>query len=154
VGQQHNRLVDNRMNEFRLQAGINIIHMGVALRGVIKALRSNEIVALLADQDAGPEGVFVNFFGRPSSTHQGPAVFILRTGSPLIFASTVRQPDDTQRVSLKLLTFDHLDGVTLENIKEVTQAYTLLLEEEIRNHPDHWFWMHRRWKSVPGTEKE
>ena len=47
--------------------------------------------------------------------------------------------------------FDDLKEVTPENIRAVTQAYTRLLENAVREHPDHWFWMHRRWKTkAPG----
>jgi len=149
VGEQHNKRVDDRMNSHRKMMGIQIIHMGVAVRGVIKALRNNEFVALLSDQDAGREGVFIDFFGIPSSTHQGPAAFALKTGSPIIFGTTIRLPKGRHRMICELLTFDHLKGMTEENIREVSQAYSSLLEKWVRLYPDHWFWMHRRWKSKP-----
>jgi len=147
VGEQHNRQVDRLMNRCREHMGIKIIHMGVAVRGVLRALHDNGFVALLSDQDAGLEGVFVDFFGRPSSTHQGPAVFALRTGAPVLFGSAIRLPCGRHRIVAELLDFGHLAGITPENIRIVTQAYTALLEKAVRNHPDHWFWMHRRWKS-------
>lgn len=149
VGEQHNKMVDDRMNNHRSLMGIQIIHMGVAVRGVIKALRSNEFVALLSDQDAGKEGVFIDFFGIPSSTHQGPAIFALKTGAPILFGTAIRLPKGRHRMVCEVLTFDHLKGLTLENIREVTQAYSSLLEKWIRRYPDHWFWMHKRWKSKP-----
>ncbi|MBN2031469.1 lysophospholipid acyltransferase family protein [bacterium] len=149
VGEQHNKLVDHMMNHYRIIMGIRIIHMGVAVRGVIKALRHNEFVALLSDQNGGPEGVFVDFFGRPASTPQGPAIFALKTGAPVLFSYPVRFPHGKQRIYCECLHFDHLHGVSPENVHEVTQAYTRLLEKAIRAHPDHWFWMHRRWKFSP-----
>lgn len=152
VGEQHNKFVDDMMNEHRRLMGIRIINMGMAVRGVIKTLRNNEFVALLSDQDARSEGVFVDFFGRPSSTHQGPAVFALKTGAPILFGSAVRLPGGRHRFVLERLRFDHLEGITPENIREVTQAYTTLLERWIRAYPDHWFWMHRRWKTSPNGE--
>ncbi len=152
VGEQHNKLVDDMMNCNRALMGIKIIHMGMAVRGVLKALRNNGFVALLSDQDAGRDGVFVNFFGRPASTPQGPAVFVLKTGAPIIFGSAVRLPGGKHRIICELLSFDHLHGLTSENIREVTQSYTSLLERIIRAYPDHWFWMHRRWKSRPLNE--
>jgi Kdo2-lipid IVA lauroyltransferase/acyltransferase len=149
VGRQKNRLVDDLMNQYREGMGVKLIHMGVAVRGVIKALRSNEWVAMLSDQDAHEEGVFVDFMGRKASTHQGPAVFALRTGAPIIFGSAIRLPDGTHRMVAELLRFDELTEVTPENIRIVTQAYTNLLEKMVRQYPDHWFWMHRRWKTPP-----
>ncbi len=149
VGEQHNRLVDDTMNRNRELMGIGIIRMGVAVRGVIRTLRNNAFVALLSDQDAGKEGVFVDFFGRKSSTHQGPAVFALRMGAPILFLSAIRLPGGKMRIRIELLRFEDLKEVTEENIRKVTQAYTGLLEKAVREHPDHWFWMHRRWKSRP-----
>ena len=154
VGEQHNKFVDDMMNEHRRVMGIRIIHMGIAVRGVIRTLRSNRFVALLSDQDARSEGIFVDFFGRPSSTHQGPAVFALKTGAPIIFGSAIRLPYGRHRLVIDRLCFDHLEGITQENIREVTQAYTSLLERWIRDYPDHWFWMHRRWKTSPMREGE
>jgi KDO2-lipid IV(A) lauroyltransferase len=149
VGKQHNKLVDNMMNRNREMMGIRIIHMGIAVRGVIKALRNNGFVALLSDQDARRQGIFVQFFGKPASTHQGPAIFALKTGAPVIFGSAVRLPRGKHKVLVERLCFDHLNGITPENIREATQAYTTLLENKIREYPDHWFWMHRRWKTKP-----
>jgi KDO2-lipid IV(A) lauroyltransferase len=149
VGKQKNRLVDDLMNRYREGMGVKLIHMGVAVRGVIKALRSNEWVAMLADQDAHREGVFVDFMGRKASNHQGPAVFALRTGAPILFGSAIRRPDGKHLMVAELLRFDGLTEVTPENIHTVTQAYTALLEKKVREYPDHWFWMHRRWKTTP-----
>ena len=155
VGKQHNRYVDNMMNKHREMMGIKIIHMGVAVRGVIKALRNNGFVALLSDQNAKTDGVFVDFFGRPASTPQGPAVFALRTGAPIILGSAIRLPGGKHRLNMELITHEHLTGgVTEENIKTLTQIYTSKLEEKIREYPDHWFWMHKRWKTRPPGERK
>jgi len=154
VGEQHNKLVDNRMNEFREMMGIKIIHRGVAVRGVLKALRENMFVALLSDQDAGKDGVFVNFFGKLSSTHQGAAVFALKTKSPIITGVPIRYDGYKHHVVCGIIKTDQYNGVTDENVKKLTQAYTSFLEEQIRKYPDHWFWMHKRWKSHPVMENE
>ncbi len=147
VGKQHNGFIDELMNKYRRLMGVDIIPMGYAVRGVIRALRNNKFVALLSDQDARRNGVFVDFFGIKASTPQGPAVFALKTGAPIIFGSAIRVKGARHLFKLQLLRFDHLDGITPENIQEVTQAYTSLLEQHIREHPDHWFWMHKRWKT-------
>ncbi|HEX9935396.1 MAG TPA: lysophospholipid acyltransferase family protein, partial [bacterium] len=143
--------IDDMMNRNRERMGAGIIHMGIAVRGVIKVLRNNGIIALLSDQDAGREGVFVDFFGRPSSVHQGPAVFALKMGSPVIFMNAVRLPEGRMRIVLKAVKSDGLNEATPENVRKVTQAYTTLLEKAIRQYPDHWFWMHRRWKTKPAS---
>ena len=148
VGEQHNLLVDNLMNEYRQLMGIGIIKMGVATRGVIKALRNNRFVAMLSDQDAGKDGTIVNFFGYPASTPKGPAAFALKTSAPIIMAFIIRQNNKRQRIILTEPIYIQKSKNKDEDIKNLTQAYTSILEDFIRKYPDHWFWPHRRWKST------
>jgi len=149
VRKQRNQLVGDLINQLRTSMNIKIIPLGTAVRGAIKAIRKNEWVALLADQGAGRKGLFIDFFGVPSSTHQGPAVFALRTGAPLIFGHSVRQQDNRHRIKFTYIPLDDYKGVTDENVRAVTQIHAKLLEEAIRRNPDHWFWMHKRWKTKP-----
>jgi KDO2-lipid IV(A) lauroyltransferase len=148
VGEQHNLLVDNLMNRHRQLMGIGIIKMGVATRGVIKALRNNRFVAMLSDQDAGKDGTIVNFFGYPASTPKGPAAFALKTSAPIIMAFIIRQNNKRQRIILTEPIYIQKSKNKDEDIKILTQAYTSILEDFIRKYPDHWFWPHRRWKST------
>jgi KDO2-lipid IV(A) lauroyltransferase len=148
VGEQHNLLVDNLMNRYRQLMGIGIIKMGVATRGVIKALRNNRFVAMLSDQDAGKDGTIVNFFGYPASTPKGPAAFALKTNAPIIMAFIIRQNNRKQRIILTEPIYIRKSKNKVENIKILTQTYTSILEDFIRKYPDHWFWPHRRWKST------
>lgn len=148
VGEQHNILVDNLMNRYRQLMGIGIIKMGVATRGVIKALRNNRFVAMLSDQDAGKDGTIVNFFGYPASTPKGPAAFALKTSAPIIMAFIIRQNNKRQRIILTEPIYIQKSKNKDEDIKNLTQAYTSILEDFIRKYPDHWFWPHRRWKST------
>lgn len=153
VGRQKNQWVDDLMNEHRKRMGIEIIPMGIAMRRVIRTLWNNGWVALLADQDAGKDGIFVDFFNTKVSNHQGPAVFALRTGAPIIFGSAIRLPSGLHRFEFELIRTDQFKGTaSSENVLALTQAYTSLLEKAIRKYPDHWFWMHRRWKTRPSEE--
>ncbi|MCJ7497105.1 MAG: lysophospholipid acyltransferase family protein [candidate division Zixibacteria bacterium] len=147
VGEQHNILVDNLMNKYRQLMGIGIIKMGVATRGVIKALRNNRFVAMLSDQDAGKDGTMVNFFGYPASTPKGPAAFVLKTEAPLIMGFIIRQDNGRQRIIFEEPIYIRKSKNKDDDIRNLTQAYTSLLEEYIRKYPDHWFWPHRRWKT-------
>src|SRR3990172_6745238 len=77
---QRNPFVTTVINKYRTEVGIETIPLGIAIRGVLKALQKNKFVALLSDQDAHDEGVFVDFFNHPSSTAPGIAQFALKTG--------------------------------------------------------------------------
>lgn len=148
VGEQHNRLVDNLMNKHRMMMGIGIIKMGAAAKGVIKALKENRFVAMLSDQDAGKDGTIVDFLGFPASTPKGPAAFSLKTNAPMIMGFILRRNGKRQKIILERVEPIEKTSDKEEDIKRLTQAYTSVLEKYIRAYPDHWYWLHRRWKST------
>jgi KDO2-lipid IV(A) lauroyltransferase len=148
VGEQHNILVDDLMNDYRKSMGIGIIKMGAAAKGVIKALKNNRFVAMLSDQDAGNDGTVVNFFGRPASTPKGPAAFALKMNAPIILGFIIRENKKKQKIIIEKPIFIEKSGNKEDDIRKLTQTYTSILEHYIRKHPDHWFWPHRRWKST------
>jgi len=148
VGEQHNLKVDELMNRQRQRMGIGIIKMGTAAKGILKSLKSNRFVAMLSDQDAGTDGAIVNFLGRPASTPKGPAAFALKAGCPLFTGFIIREGKYRHHI----VVYPPLDlepsGDKGKDTENLTQAYTSKLEEIIREHPDQWFWPHRRWKSM------
>jgi KDO2-lipid IV(A) lauroyltransferase len=148
VGEQHNILIDNVMNDYRQLMGIGIIKMGVAAKGVIKALKNNRFIAMLSDQDAGGDGTIVNFFGMPASTPKGPAAFALKVGAPIIMGYTVREKGNIHKIKVEEPIFLETSGNKEEDIQKLTQIYTSMLENYIKKYPDHWFWPHRRWKNT------
>jgi KDO2-lipid IV(A) lauroyltransferase len=156
--EQNNPYVDALIRGTRTKMNMPSIPRGAALRGILKALREKKFVAILADQDAGSNGIFVDFLGRPASTGRGPAAFVLKTQAPIVFCVAIREPNGCHRVEAELLSFDlSQNGPALseeEKLKFVTQAWTRVLEKYIRQYPDHWFWMHRRWKTRPVTSNQ
>ncbi|HLX11839.1 MAG TPA: lysophospholipid acyltransferase family protein [Bacteroidota bacterium] len=148
VQSQVNELVDEEINRLRGTTGIKVIPMGVSVREVMRALSRGEIVGILPDQSGPEDGLYAKFFGRDASAHQGPAVFALRTGAPMIYSFNARQPDGTYRSFFVEVKTDDLDGATEDNINELTRRHTKILEDYIRQYPDHWQWMHRRWKHL------
>ena len=150
--EQRNKRVDLFIQDVRLKTRVKTIFLGMALRGVMSALKKNHIVALLIDQDAHREGVFVDFLGRPSATAPGPAFFSLKNKSPLLFCSPVRDTKGNHRIRIELIKTDDLDGVTEKNIRILTQRHSKVLEKYIYQNPDHWFWMHKRWKTDPPSD--
>jgi KDO2-lipid IV(A) lauroyltransferase len=148
VGEQHNILVDNLMNDYRKSMGIGIIKMGTAAKGVIKALKNNRFVAMLSDQDAGNDGTVVDFFNRPASTPKGPAAFALKMNVPIILGFIIRSDKGRQKIIIEKPIHIEKSDNKEDDIRKLTQAYTSILEHYIRQYPDHWFWPHRRWKST------
>jgi KDO2-lipid IV(A) lauroyltransferase len=154
VGEQHNLLMDRLMNKYRMMMGVGIIKVGTSAKGVIKALKQNRFVAMLSDQDAGGDGVLVSFFNYPASTPKGPAAFCMKTQAPIVMGFIVRDDRKKQKIFLKKLELYQKTSDKEENIRIITQKYTSVLEDYVRKHPDHWYWIHRRWKStIPKWKK-
>ena len=149
VGEQTNELVNNLMNDLRRAAGIGIIERGIAARGVFDSLKKGRIVALLADQDARKGGVFVDFFGTPASTFQGPAQFAYRTGCPIVCCYIVRRGDETHDAYFLPPIVPKKDAERDAEIMRLTREHTKILEDYVTRFPDHYFWAHRRWKTKP-----
>ena len=149
VKTQANRLVDRSINRRRERIGNKIIPMETSLRDVLKALRNGEAIGLVADQAAPKENVSVEFFGTMVPTHQGPSVFSLKMGTPLVAIFSVRRPDNSYDAYVVQVPSEDLNGYTEENATELTRRHVRITEEFIRKYPDHWMWMHKRWKHVP-----
>jgi len=146
VTTQRNKRVEALMDELRRSVGIQIVKVRDGVRGVLSALKQNRLVAILMDQDAHEAGAFVPFFGRAASTPKGAATFHLKTGSPLIFARSRRISRERYIVSLEELDTSRLEPRDADTI---TAYATRFLETAIRETPEQWFWMHRRWKTTP-----
>ena len=148
VGVQRNPLVQRLMNDLRRHAGIEVIEAKSVL-ALARKVKSNEFVAMLSDQDAGGDGVFVDFMGAPASTPQGPARLALLTGSPVITGFITRLDGVRHRITLEPPIHWDTGMKREEAIIYITREYTKTLESYVRNRPDHWLWGHRRWKTGP-----
>ncbi len=148
VKRQHNIKADELLNSYRTKKGMKIIPLEMTLK-ILKALKSGEMVGILSDQDARERGVFVDFLGRPSSTPKGPAALAIRTKSTLVSCFIVRE-GKRFRIYFEEIPPPSPDLDEEEAIKIYTQRYTKKLEEFVLKYPDHWFWLHRRWKTKPG----
>ena len=143
----HNPAVDRLVHEGRERLGMAVTPMDSAPPAIFRALRRNECVGLLADQDAGAGGVFVEFLGSGASTYQGPALFALRTGAPIVPCFIIRSGPERPRVCFETPIEAISTGDEPADIIRTTQAYTDVLARYILDYPDHWFWVHRRWKT-------
>lgn len=141
---QSNPYVDKLIFENRTKYGSKIIYTKNAVKGGLRALRENEILCSIADQDARKAGVFVGFLGQPSSTAIGPAIFRLRSGAPFIFTVSVRR--DYGRFDVY---FEEILISPTDDVLSITQKHSDMLEKWIRRYPEQWFWVHKRWKTKP-----
>jgi len=149
VASQTNRLIEERMDSLRKGCGIEIVNRtDNAAKGTLRALRNGHLVAILCDQDAHEDGVFVPYFGRLASTPRGAMVFALRTGSPVFFTEGIRI-GQTFRVTYERMDMSDLPEDHEAAVTEGMARITARLEKSVRAFPDQWLWLHRRWKTRP-----
>jgi KDO2-lipid IV(A) lauroyltransferase len=148
VKEQRNPFVDRWIDKNRMRQGVGIIKTGIATRAVVRSFSEGRLVAFVSDQYVGEDGIIVNFMGQPTTVSKGPAAFAVRLCLPIIVGFLVR----TGPWKFKPVIFPALrpnpSADREEEILRLTQAYTSLLEELVRKHPDHYLWMHRKWKNL------
>ena len=133
------RLID----DYRTQVGIKTVSAkprSEAVRGILKALRQNGIVLVIADEFKS-EGITVDFFGRRSPVPRGPATLALRTGAATLpmFATRDDQGRLTLRIGPRIELIDR--GEREQNVAATTALFTQHLEAAVRRHPDQWNWL-------------
>ena len=146
VKPQRNNLVSEWLNKMRTKWGNEVIPLGISIRQVYKALKDGKIVAMAADQRGSAEGIRVNFFGRKASVYPGPAMLSLKTGAPLFCGISIRQPDYSYVTKFVEVDLNNLPESEEDKVIEISQRLTDYLENIIREHPEQWLWMHKRWK--------
>ncbi len=143
--------LDRLLVDARARHGVHTISRGSpsASRHLLSGLRRNAILGMLIDQDTDVDGVFVPFFGRPAYTPSGPAALALKTGAAVIFGFILREGASRHRLILQGPIELIRTGDPARDIRENTARFTREIEQWIRSHPDHWVWMHNRWKRQP-----
>ncbi|MBI2815987.1 MAG: lysophospholipid acyltransferase family protein [Acidobacteria bacterium] len=149
-----NPLLDRLVNTYRTLSGNTLINKNESARGMLAALQRNGTIGILADQNTLPEeGVFVDFFGVPASTTAGIAKIALRTGAAVVPAFCLWHSQEKRfRIHFHEPLRLEQTGNTQQDVRAATQQMTSVIEEYVRQYPDQWLWIHRRWKTRPPGE--
>jgi KDO2-lipid IV(A) lauroyltransferase len=142
------------LNEYlvgtREKMGLRVLPKQHVFRQAIKILKANESVGFILDQNViEREGIFVDFFGKPACTTPGLAMLAVKTGAPVLPMFVIRRGNAHHDI----ICLEPLDPPSRDDpngIAEFTQRCTRLLEDMIREHPEQWIWIHRRWRTQPG----
>lgn len=153
IGQsfKYHRL-DRLVNGYRTMYGGQVIKKEIAAKQSLRLLRQGLGIAFLGDQDAGDNGVFVDFFGIPASTPRGPVMLALRTDASIINVLDVRQDDDSHLITFSEPMELEISGDLEKDVEFNTARFVKYLENIVREHPCQWLWMHNRWKTRPKTQ--
>jgi KDO2-lipid IV(A) lauroyltransferase len=144
-----NGFLDQEIDALRREAGLTPIPKKKAIRGAFSELKKNHVVAVLIDQWGGRDGLWIDFFGTPTSTTSLPARISRKTGCALIPAYCLRK--SAGRYEIQVLPAVSLPPAGEDWEKSVTQDLNKQLERNIRQYPEQWSWGHRRWKEKPSA---
>lgn len=155
-----NVTTQERMNAVRRSAGIKLISKHNAARPALKALRANSTLCILPDRHAGAEGALLPLFGRPTRFETAPARLAIMSGAPIVPVFGVRR--EPWRIdgriegrcypafSVHAANREQREAATIEGTKQVIAS----LETIVRQHPDQWSWMLRRWRDEDMANSE
>lgn len=158
-----NPYLERFLKQFRQATGQTIIAKKDDFDRLTQVIENGGKVATLADQDAGARGVFVDFFGRPASTHKAVALMALEFQTMMAVVGVPRtaeypvSPEGHWRPEYRILCADVIDPAEYASapnpVQAITERYTQALERMVRRYPEQYFWLHRRWKSQPVARK-
>ena len=116
----------------------------------IRAIEAGELLFMPVDQNYGASGrIFVNFFGKPAATAPGPVMYAQKTGAPLLMAFALPAGQGKFKIQIEGPLDLVRTGDDRRDLLTNTQAFTAVVEKYIREYPEQWSWLHRRWKCVP-----
>jgi Kdo2-lipid IVA lauroyltransferase/acyltransferase len=146
---QNNPYLNRLVEKARTKYGNKIIYKDNALMAVLSELRQNGVIGILMDQAVIPEeGVIIDFLGRPAWTIKIPAIMARRLKPAVIPAFMHREGDRRIGTFYPEVQFSR-DPDTEKAMIEDTRTLSSYIENYIREHPDEWLWIHRRWKRAP-----
>jgi KDO2-lipid IV(A) lauroyltransferase len=150
-----NPRVDALVNSYRTMCGNKPIEKNQSARAVLRALGEGGTVGILADQNTLPEeGTFVDFFGVAACTTTGIARMALHTDAAVV-PGYILWDAGIRKYKLRLEPAVELvrSGDLETDVKENTQRFTKVIERVVRENPEQWVWVHKRWKTRPEGEK-
>ncbi|MCE5198716.1 MAG: lysophospholipid acyltransferase family protein [Armatimonadota bacterium] len=136
----------------REQGGYRVFDRDQPIIGAFRALKNNEILGILPDQNDS-SGIFVDFFGIPVATAVGPATLSLRSGAPLVPIFCARAEDGRYCATVYPKIEFQPSGNNEKDIHDLTGLINKAIEREVRRNPSQWLWIHDRWKLSPNKEE-
>ncbi len=145
-----NPYIDKFFIKQRKLKGVNVIPVGISVRRCFSALKRNEIVGILGDRDfSGENGIFIDFLGRQMLVPRGPAVLSLKTNAAIVPAFIIRDEKNEQyfKYIFEKPIYPEKTGNEEQDIKNITEKFTRVIESYVRQYPQQWFIFREFWKA-------
>lgn len=138
-------LLEEKRIAVNRQHGVTILYKESGLKAAIRNLRKGQDLVIFADQKANiKEGIACRFFGRHTTTLPILAALAQKYRLPIVPMFTVRKKNSAVH---RLIFKPQLPMAPQDSIADTTQRQNDAIEAMIRQHPDHWLWMHRKWRT-------
>ena len=145
---QRDAAMDRFINEYRTLVGMHITYKD-DVREMFRMMKEGWIIGLLADQDTNRhDGIVLDFFGQQTNCVPGPASMARTAGIPVFPGYITRRKDGTHKIVIHPPVEVPRTKDKRQDIRTAAQAVNRVLEQHIREHPEEWFWLHDRWKSM------
>lgn len=155
VRRTKNLALHRQTTRMRSRPGLAVIDHRNAAPKVLRLLRSNGAVAFLVDHNCSrSEAVFLPFLGRRAAVNMGPALLAIR-GQALVWPIFLKRLEGGKYlldIERNPLDTTKLEGSVSDRVHAVAEYYTEAVEKRVKETPDQWFWMHKRWKTQPAEE--
>ena len=150
-----NKFINNYLMGIREYRGQKIIDKKGATEQMVDILKENSLLAFIADQDAGKKGAFVDFFGRKASTYKSIGLLAMQFDLPVI-VGYCRRIDNQYKFKIGITKIIYPEQWQSQDkpLQWITAEYTQAIEQFIREAPEQYWWVHRRWKSRPKEERK
>lgn len=145
----NNPYIDKRINKVRASYGVKLFAPkgGDGSREILEGFKLGQSVALMNDQKFN-QGLPVPFFGQPAHTAPGPTRLALKAGTWLQPMSVRRLPGARFRVTVHEPIVLEQTGDKRRDIEAGVRRVSEFIEARVREHPEDWFWVHKRWPNA------
>jgi len=138
-----------RLGDYQRRLGQNpfpLKPLTSSLKKSLNSLRRNEILYLIADEQQRRGGIPTHFFGQTAFTPTGPAILSLKTGAPIVPMFIVRENAAPKRLIIRPPIQIERTPSLEKDIEALTVKFTEVIEEIVKQYPEQWSWLNRRWK--------
>jgi Kdo2-lipid IVA lauroyltransferase/acyltransferase len=148
-----NRFINDYLLGVRQRQGQIIVDKKGATEHMLEYLQAGATLGFIADQNAGHKGMFVDFFGRKASTYKSIGLLAMEYNLPIIVGCCRRVRDEYRFrfVLTQIILPEHWKGQD-DPLRWITEQYTAAIERFVRDDPEQYWWVHRRWKTRPKGE--
>jgi Kdo2-lipid IVA lauroyltransferase/acyltransferase len=139
----------------RSESGVEDLQVrkGETLKAATRSIKSGRVLGYVIDQNQPlRRAIFPTFFGVPAATAATPAILAKRTGAAVIFTVSFPIGGGRHKVIIEGPIDPPDTGDRERDTLLFMQALNDRLEHWVRQHPEQWYWLHRRWKTRPAAD--